>query len=121
LPGTGAGRRSRCESFAELIAAKVASGFERSTDYQDLVKEKDFSDSYQSYSVLFASSKWRSRSESGAWNLGLEDPRLLGKPAHRGAHGQGDTRSSSLNGFHGHVPNGVSFEHVRQFCETADD
>jgi len=38
--------------------------------YQDLVEEKGFSDSYHRYSVLFASSKWRSRSGFGAWKLG---------------------------------------------------
>jgi hypothetical protein len=48
IAGTGAGRRSRCESFAELIAAKVEVGLSAQRIYQDLVEEKGFSDSYQS-------------------------------------------------------------------------
>jgi hypothetical protein len=45
IAGTGAGRRSRCESFAELIAAKVEVGLSAQRIYQDLVEEKGFSDS----------------------------------------------------------------------------
>jgi transposase len=48
IAGATAGRRSRCESFAELIAAKVEVGLSAQRIYQDLVEEKGFSDSYQS-------------------------------------------------------------------------
>ena len=40
IAGTGAGRRSRCESFAELIAAKVEVCLSAQRIYQDLVEER---------------------------------------------------------------------------------
>jgi hypothetical protein len=48
ITGTGAGRRSRCEGFTEVIAAKVEAGLSARRIYQDLIEEKGFSDSYQS-------------------------------------------------------------------------
>jgi transposase len=48
IAGIGAGRRSRCEVFAEVIAAKVEAGLSARRIYQDLVEQNSFSDSYQS-------------------------------------------------------------------------
>jgi hypothetical protein len=48
IAGIGAGRRSRCERFAEVIAAKLEAGLTARRIYQDLVEQNDFSDSYQS-------------------------------------------------------------------------
>jgi hypothetical protein len=46
--GIGAGRRSRCERLAEVIAAKLEAGLSARRIYQDLVEQNDFRDSYQS-------------------------------------------------------------------------
>jgi transposase len=48
IVGTGAGRRSRCEVFAEVITAKVEVGLSARRIYQDLVEQNAFTDSYQS-------------------------------------------------------------------------
>jgi transposase len=47
IAGIGAGRRSRCEGLAEVIAAKVEVGLSGQRIYQDLVEQNGFSDSYQ--------------------------------------------------------------------------
>jgi hypothetical protein len=44
----GAGRRSRCESLAEVIGAKLEVDLSVRRIYQDLVEQNDFRDSYQS-------------------------------------------------------------------------
>jgi transposase len=48
ITGVGAGRRSRCESLAEVIGAKLEVGLSARRIYQDLVEQNDFRDSYQS-------------------------------------------------------------------------
>jgi predicted transcriptional regulator len=48
ITGIGAGRRSRCEVFVEVIAAKVEAGLSARRIYQDLVEQNASSDSYQS-------------------------------------------------------------------------
>jgi hypothetical protein len=48
IAGVGAGRRSRCESLAEVIGAKLEAGLSARRIYQDLVEQNDFGDSYQS-------------------------------------------------------------------------
>jgi transposase len=48
IGGIGAGRRSRCERLAEVIAAKLEAGLSARRIYQDLVEQNDFRDSYQS-------------------------------------------------------------------------
>ena len=48
IAGVGAGRRSRCESLAEVIGAKLEVGLSARRIYQDLVEQNDFRDSYQS-------------------------------------------------------------------------
>jgi predicted transcriptional regulator len=46
ITGVGAGRRSRCESLAEVIGAKLEVGLSARRIYQDLVEQNDFRDSY---------------------------------------------------------------------------
>jgi IS30 family transposase len=46
--GKGNGRKSQCESLAEVIMAKVEVGLSAQRIYQDLVEESGFSDPYQS-------------------------------------------------------------------------
>ena len=48
IAGIGASRRSRCEVFAEVIAARVEAGLSARQIYQDLVEQNAFGDSYQS-------------------------------------------------------------------------
>src|SRR5580704_7458213 len=48
IAGVGAGRRSRCEGMAEVIAGKLEAGLSARRIYQDLVEQNDFRDSYQS-------------------------------------------------------------------------
>jgi transposase len=48
ITGVRAGRRSRCEPLAEVIAAKLEAGLSAQRIYQDLVEQNDFRDSYQS-------------------------------------------------------------------------
>jgi predicted transcriptional regulator len=48
IAGIGAGRRSHCEGFAELIAPKVEAGLSARRIYQDLVEQNAFGHSYQS-------------------------------------------------------------------------
>ena len=67
----GAGRRSRCESLAEVIGAKLEVGLSARRIYQDLVEQNEFRDSYQSVQRLSARLKRRSRDGFGAWKLGL--------------------------------------------------
>ena len=45
IAGIGGGRRSRCEAFAEVIAAKVEAGLSAQRIYQDLVEQNAFGDS----------------------------------------------------------------------------
>jgi predicted transcriptional regulator len=53
ITGVGAGRRSRCESLAEVIGAKLEVGLSARRIYQDLVEQNDFRDSYQFAEVVF--------------------------------------------------------------------
>ena len=48
IAGNGVGRKSQCESLAEVIKAKVEGGLSAQRIYQDLVGEHGFTDSYQS-------------------------------------------------------------------------
>ena len=66
IAGVGAGRRSRCESLAEVIGAKLEVGLSARRIYQDLVEQNDFPDSINRYSVSSARSKRRSRGGFGA-------------------------------------------------------
>jgi hypothetical protein len=78
IAGTGAGRRSRCESFAELIAAKVEVGLSAQRIYQDLVEEKGFQ-RFLSIGTAFCS-----QAQSGAAAAGLAH----GSSAWRGSAGR---------------------------------
>ena len=48
IAGVGTGRRSRCESLAEVIGVKLEAGLSARRIYQDLVEQNGFSDSYES-------------------------------------------------------------------------
>ena len=77
IAGIGAGRRSRCERLAEVIAAKLEAGLSARRIYQDLVEQNDFRDSYQSVQ-RFPARKYRWTS---VW-----EPRLsMGRADHEGA------------------------------------
>jgi hypothetical protein len=48
VAGFGAGRPSRCERLAEVIAAKLEAALRPRRIYQDRVEQNNFGDSYQS-------------------------------------------------------------------------
>jgi hypothetical protein len=48
ITAIGAGRRSHCETLAEVIATKIEVGLSAQRIYRDLVEQNGFSDSYRS-------------------------------------------------------------------------
>src|SRR6202140_4083014 len=65
--GKGNGRKSQCESLAEVIMAKVEVGLSAQRIYQDLVEESGFSDPYQSVKRFVR--KLRSIQPERVWRL----------------------------------------------------
>ena len=70
IAGIGAGRRSRCEAFAEVTGAKVEAGLSARRICQDLVEQNAFGDSYQSVQRFVRKLKAAQPQRVGAWKLG---------------------------------------------------
>jgi IS30 family transposase len=71
ITGVGAGRKSRCESLAEVIGAKLELGLSARRIYQDLVEQNEFRDSYQSVQRFVRKVKAAQPRRFGGWKLGL--------------------------------------------------
>jgi transposase len=91
ITGDGAGRRSRCESLAEVIGAKLEVGLSARRIYQDLVEQNDFRDSYQSVQRFVCKLKatqprrvWRMEARPGEE---VQVDFALGAPIEDGASG----------------------------------